>query len=200
MCGTNLTKANVARRQLGTALALFLDDFDPVSVHTLACAGGELSDHLAGAKGAVPFSAHALAVVPNLDDKRLKRVRNQFWNAFKHATTHKGVPRDDRGLFKSFNDLQNDHMLFIGWYDYAFAAKALPVEAQVFQIWYFALYPEKLDPKFDRTPYRSTFPGLKRLSRQKQKQALRDVIDATRKDLGIMRHRLTERAPLIAPR
>ena len=61
----NLTKAKVARRQLGTALALFLEDRDPVSVHMLACAGGELADHLAHAKGATPFSGHALAVVPN---------------------------------------------------------------------------------------------------------------------------------------
>jgi hypothetical protein len=103
MRGMNLTKAKVARRQLGIALALFLEDFDPVSVHTLACAGGELADRLASAKGAMPFSAHALAVVPNLDDKRLKRVRNQFWNAFKHATTRKGVPRSDSGLFKRRN-------------------------------------------------------------------------------------------------
>lgn len=33
-------KAAVARRQLGTALALFLDDSDPISVHCLACGGG----------------------------------------------------------------------------------------------------------------------------------------------------------------
>jgi hypothetical protein len=34
-----LDKTQVARRHLGTALALFLDDRDPVPVHTLACAG-----------------------------------------------------------------------------------------------------------------------------------------------------------------
>jgi hypothetical protein len=200
MRGMNLTKAKVARRQLGTALALFLEDFDPVCVHVLACAGGELADNLALTKGAVPFSAHARAVVPNLDESRLKRVRNQFWNAFKHATTRKGIARDDTSLFERFDDLQNDHMLFIGWYDYAIVAKALPVEAQVFQIWYFALYPEKLDPKLDRTPYKTNFPGLKRLSRKRQKQALRDIIAQTRKDRAIMHHRLTERTPLIAPR
>jgi hypothetical protein len=160
----------------------------------------EPADHLAHAKGAIPFSDHALAVVPNLDAARLKGVRNQFWNAFKHATTHKGVARDDTSLFKGFNDLQNDHMLFVGWYDYAMAAKALPMEAQVFQIWYFALYPEKLDPKHDWTPYTKTFPRLKRLSRLRQKQALRDVIARTRHNRGVMRDHRTERAPLIAPR
>jgi hypothetical protein len=35
-------KTQIARRQLGTALALFLENYDPVSVHTLTCAGCEI--------------------------------------------------------------------------------------------------------------------------------------------------------------
>jgi hypothetical protein len=54
-------KADIARRQLGTALALFLDDADSVSVHTLACAGSEIAEHLTRKAGAEPFSGHALA-------------------------------------------------------------------------------------------------------------------------------------------
>jgi hypothetical protein len=41
-----LHKTQIARRQLGTALALFLEDCDPVSVHTLASAGDDtVNDH-----------------------------------------------------------------------------------------------------------------------------------------------------------
>jgi hypothetical protein len=36
-----LDKTEVARRQLGTALALFLQDADPVSVHALASPSSE---------------------------------------------------------------------------------------------------------------------------------------------------------------
>lgn len=57
MQGMNLDKNEVARRQLGTALALFIEDFDPVSVHTLACAGGEVAEHLARKAGAEPFGS-----------------------------------------------------------------------------------------------------------------------------------------------
>jgi hypothetical protein len=39
-------KTEIARRQLGTALALFIEDRDPVSVHTLACAGCEIAEYL----------------------------------------------------------------------------------------------------------------------------------------------------------
>jgi hypothetical protein len=198
MKGMNLTKAQVARRQLGTALALFLDDRDPVSVHALACAGGEIAEHLTHKAGVRPFSSHALATFPDLDTKKLRRLRNQFWNAFKHATTRKDVERDDRKLLKRFNDLQNDHTLFIGWYDYAMTAKPLPLEAQVFQIWYFALHPEKLNRDVDQTPYAETFPRLPTLSRKKQKQALRDVIARYRKNSDAMNDAKTERAPLMA--
>jgi hypothetical protein len=41
-----LDKIQVARRQLGTALALFIEDLDPISVHTLACAGGEIAEQI----------------------------------------------------------------------------------------------------------------------------------------------------------
>lgn len=64
---------------------------------------------------------------------------------------------------------------------------------QVFQVWYFALYAEKLNRDIDRTPYKRTFPKLPKLSRKKQKQALRDVIARYRKDTNVMDNPKTER-------
>ena len=58
-------KGQIARRQLGTALALFIEDRDPVSVHTLACAGGEIAEYLARKKGKEPFADHILATFPD---------------------------------------------------------------------------------------------------------------------------------------
>ena len=198
MKGMNLTKGQIARRQLGTALALFLHDCDPVSVHALACAGGEIAEHLTRKRGKQPFSSHALAAFRDLDAKKIRRIRNQFWNAFKHAATHKGKERNDRKLLKRFSDLQNDHTLFVGWYDYAMAANPLPLEAQAFQAWYFALYPEKLNRDVDKTRYKNIFPKLPKLARKKQKQALQDVIARYRKNADVMNNEKTERAPLIA--
>jgi hypothetical protein len=104
--------------KVATALALFIDDLDPVSVHTLACAGGEVAEHLTHKAGAKPFSSHALATFPDLEIKDIRRLQRQFWNAFKHATTRDGKERDDdRKLLERFNDLQNDHTLFVGWSD-----------------------------------------------------------------------------------
>lgn len=198
MKGMKLDKAEVARRQLGTALALFLDDLDPVSVHALACGGGEIAEHLTRKVGAVAFSTHAHAIFPDLKPKDIRRFRNQFWNSFKHATTHKGEDRDDRTLLKRFNDLQNDHALFVGWYDYMMATRRLPIEAQIFQVWYFALYPKKLNPTVDRAPYRKAFPKLRKMSRRQRKAALRRVIGRWRLDPGVTNDPQTEQGPLIA--
>jgi len=174
-----LDKTEIARRQLGTALALFLEDNDPVSVHTLACAGCEIAEHLTRKAGQEPFSTHALLTFPDLDRGEIRRLQNQYWNAFKHARTRDGMEREDTDLFERFEDDVNDHMLFVGWYNYALAVRALPIEAQIFQAWYFALYPERLNPEVDTTIHQQVFPMLSSKSRTDQKLALREVISSS---------------------
>lgn len=194
-----LDKAQIARRQLGTALALFLADSDPVSVHTLACAGCEIAEHLTRKAGAKPFSTHALATFPDLDIKKIRRLQNQYWNAFKHATTQDGTERADQELLERFSDEINDHTFFVGWYDYGLAVGNLPLEAQVFQVWYFALYPEKLNPEIDTTQYERVFPNLKTMRRADQKKGLGSVIAKFRSEQDIMSHPQTDPRPLILP-
>jgi hypothetical protein len=191
------TKLDVARRQLGTALALFLEDSDPVSVHVLACGGGEIAEQLAEAEGGAPFRSHLLANNPSLDAKKLREIRNRHWNAFKHATKHNGRPREDGELIAAFSDSANDHHLFIGWYDYGTAAGRLPIEAQAFQVWYLALYPEKQSPHPDHAHCTALFPNLPRMSRPQQKARLRDEIAKARSLPDVMFDPLTERGYLI---
>src|SRR5580658_530315 len=107
MQGMKLDKAQVARRQLGTALALFIADFDPVSVHTLACAGGEVAEYLTRKAGVQPFADHALITFPDAKMKEIRDLQHQFSNAFKHATLKGGGDRNDQALLERFNDLQN---------------------------------------------------------------------------------------------
>ena len=192
-----LDKTQVARRHLGTALALFLDDRDPVSVHTLACAGCEVAEHLTHKAGKEPFSTHALATFPDLDIGKIKKVQNQYWNAFKHATTKDGLDRADEELRANFDDETNNHVLFVGWHDYMLATGTLPPEAQVFLMWYFALYPEKLDPEVDCSPYTRAFPNLKDKSPPERKRMLHERIASARNDRDLMCDSRTDSRPLI---
>ena len=192
-----LDKTEIARRQLGTALAMFLEDSDPVSVHTLACAGCEIAEHLTRKAGEEPFSTHALLTFPDLDHGEIRRLQNQYWNAFKHAQTRDGIEREDSELLERFGDEVNDHTLFVGWHDYMLAVGALPIEAQIFQAWYFALYPEKSNPEVDTRIYRQLFPMLPSKFRADQKRALRQVISSFREDAEVMTHPKTDPRPLM---
>jgi hypothetical protein len=123
--------------------------------------------------------------------------QNQYWNTFKHALTLGGIEREDSELLERFEDEVNDHTLFIGWHDYMLAVRALPIEAQIFQVWYFALYPEKLNPEVDTTTHRQVFPMLPSKSRADQKRDLRDVISFFRRDTEVMCHPQTDSRPLM---
>jgi hypothetical protein len=170
-----LDKAHVARRLLGAALALFLEDLDPIVVHVLACTAGEVAEYLAVKASGQPFTARALATFRNNSWRDIRRARNQFWSSFRYATTHDDDQDGYSRLVSGFSDLQNDHALLVGWYDLMLASKKLPIEAQMFQSWYFALYPERLGSEADVSRYETLFPRLRDLARSDQKNALRDA-------------------------
>jgi hypothetical protein len=192
-------KLGIARRQLGTALHLFLYDNDPVSVHCLACGGGEIANGLAELSGETTFSQHALAYHAELKPSELAGLRTRYWNAMKHFRDRRELPRNDDELLTTFDDEENDHALFIGWYDYAQAARSLPIEAQAFQVWYFAKFPDKLVDR-ELVPQASQlFPHLAVLSRIDQKRSLRREIGRARKRREILFDSRTDRRPLVLP-
>jgi hypothetical protein len=190
---SGLNKMEIARRHLGTALALFLDDLDPVAVQTLACSGSEIAEHLSKVAGEEPFSKLVMEEFPDLDKKKLQGLRNKYWNAFKHATTHQGVERDDSVIFSQFSDEKNDHTLFLGWYDYMMATSSFPIAASVFQIWYFAKYPAA-----DLTAEAvHLFGDLRNVSRGDAKARMREVIRRFSEDPEIVQDSRTDRRPLM---
>lgn len=194
-----MDKIEVARRQLGTALYLFLRGMDPVSVHCLACGGGEIAGWLAHRTTGENFEAHALATIPELEAGKIRELRNQLWNAFKHASTRDGKDRQDEALFAEFQPDHNEHFLFIGWLDYGAAALPMPVEAQVFQIWYLAKYPAKLDPASNYAPMRHYFPQLAKLPQDRQRARLIEECSKARDNNALMRSPATDPRPLLLP-
>lgn len=185
-----LSKISVARAQLVTALDLFVRNKDPVSIQCLACGGGEVIEQMAEAQGEHTFTLHMLKTQPQLDRWALKKVRNQYWNAFKHVTDRDGLQREDEELLARFDDTQNDAALFVGWWDYLKVVKRLPVAAQVFQVWWFALNEEKVTGGLD--VIRKAFPDIKRHPRAEQKRRLARSIEKWRKDRTLLADPATE--------
>jgi hypothetical protein len=188
-----IDKIEIARRQLGTALALFLQNLDPVSVHVLACGGGEVAQHLTMKSGSQPFQAFL-----DVDIRSYKKLWNKYWNAFKHATTREGLDRKDEDEVREFSDEANDHVLLIAWTDYHKAERRLPIEAQGFLAWYYARYPEKVVP---HTPpeWSLKFFGedIVSVSRAEAKARLNRAIEFARSRDEVMLDSRTDPRPLL---
>jgi hypothetical protein len=187
-----LTKLLVARAQLVTAFDLFVRDNDPISVQCLACGGGEVIEGLAEVKGEDVFATHIMTTQPDMDRGAIRGRRNQYWNAFKHFSDRKGLARADEELLRRFDDTVNDTALFIGWWDYLQLQKKMPVAAQVFQVWWYALNERKLSPTADLTVVRTAFPDIMGQDRAEQKRRLRRSVEKYRKDRNLLADPATE--------
>jgi hypothetical protein len=66
------SKIEAARRQLGTALHLYLNDFDPVSVLLPRRGGCEVIEHFVSKAGGKPFISLMLETHPDLNAAKLQ--------------------------------------------------------------------------------------------------------------------------------
>src|SRR5262245_3022872 len=99
----SVLKIESARRQLGTALSLYLENQDPVAVHCLSGGGCELIEFYAKKAGHQPFTSHMLKTFRDFDIADVRRKQRKYWNVFKHAThPHGGQERDDDQLLWEF--------------------------------------------------------------------------------------------------
>jgi hypothetical protein len=144
-----LNKQEVARRQLGVALHMFLREEDPVAIHCLALGGGEIAEVLADIAGGTTVVNTLLQEQPEASLARIYSEKNKFWNAFKHGRHKNGKVREDEELLRGFDPSHNEDMLYFGWYDYARAGLPRPIEAQVFEVWLLAKHPDKISPDAD---------------------------------------------------
>ena len=186
-------KLRIARAQLGTAMSLFIRNKDPLSVHALACGGSEVMEGLAEHYSLPTLSTHILETHPDIDIAKIRKLRNQHWNVIKHFYSRDNkTARDDEALMASFSDFANDSVLFMGWLDYMNVTKRLPIEVQVFQVWWYATNEEKMNPDSDPEPYRSIFPGIMGNERSEQKRRLARAVEKYRRNAEILADPRTE--------
>ena len=197
---TLLTKVEIARRQLGVALCLFLKEQDPVSIHTLARAGGEIAEGLSAAAGKPTYQSLRLEGAPEINGRDFRSLRNQYYNAFKHMDERGGRTREDEELLATFSEDENPIHLFIAWFDFGVAGNPLPIAAQVFQAWFLALDPSKLASEHGwsmKSALEENFPNLPNLKRHDQIRRLLRMIEKYKKDRGFLSDEKTDHRPLI---
>lgn len=191
-------RVDLARRLLGVATQLFVDGKDPVSVRCLVSSAAEHASYLAKESGSGVFNDHILATFPEKTIKEIRKLRNRDWNVIKHSYENDGSPKDTPSELDGFGDETNDHALFLVWHDFSQSGQPLPVAAQVFQVWYLEMYPEKLDPTHEKSIGRTNlFGNLGGLPRAEAKQRLRQLISEASHDQNIIGHSKTDNRPLV---
>jgi hypothetical protein len=162
---TSLTKLEVAKRQLATAIDLFFADRDAVSVYSLATNAWEVIDVLCRKAAIESFSTQARENVPEGKDLKRHYINSPYRNFFKHADS------DSDKTLDPLPDSQVEGVIFLAVEDYLRLNGRSPVQLQVFQLWYLAKHPDKLDPTVAAKlmeDVNHAFPGLSLLSRDGQ--------------------------------
>lgn len=160
-----LDKLTVARRQLATAIELLFSGRDTVSVYSLATNAWEVIDVLCRLDGVESFSVQARENIPQGKDLKLDYVNSPYRNFFKHAKS------DPQGTLPPLPDSQVDGLVFMAVEDYIRLNQRSPTQFQVFQLWYIATNPSRLDPSVAAEVLVGAdemFPGIIRMSRAKQ--------------------------------
>jgi hypothetical protein len=152
-----LTKSAVARSQLATAIELFFAGRDSVSIYSLAANAWEVTDALCTRAGVESMSIQARGCLPVGKDLKRNYVNSPHRNFFKHADN------DPHETVEPLSESQVEGLLFLAVEDYIRLNRRSPVQLQVFQLWYLAKYPEKLDPTVAVEVFEGVaqaFPGL----------------------------------------
>lgn len=115
-----------------------------------------------------------------LSERDALQILNAAQNYLKHAD------RDpDSSL--SFDEEENDHLLFIASLECGELDHQLSFSMQAFQIWYLALYPEKIG--HDSEPVRTSkkvFPGLSAKTRSEQLSLGHEFLERVLEHKGLL--------------
>ena len=166
------TKAEVATRQLDTAIKLFFNAGDVVSVHTLAAASATVFADILEKSGEPSWRQEIIKNNPGLTEKQVITILREAQNFFKHAD------RDHDESFE-FPGKSNDAMIMIATLECGLllqrrkngrkSEKKLSTPMSVFQLWNIATKPDDFYmPKEIVTKSNALFPGIKRQPRFEQ--------------------------------
>lgn len=186
-----LTKVDAARRQLATAIRLFFNSEDSVSVFSLAANAWEVVDSVCTHRRIASMSAQARTYVAPGKDLKKDYINSPFRNFFKHAD------RDPEAVLEQFEESALDGVLFLAVEDYIRLCGRSPVEFQVFQLWYLVCHPEKVANerlKEVLDPAAAMFPEIAKLSRYQQIASGQRALAHARTDQDVLNDPRTESA------
>jgi hypothetical protein len=176
-----VTKLDAAKSQLATAIRLYFEDCDPVSVHTLVMAASEIIDRLCQSKGA-PTLRNDLFLAPVLPEQRRKEMADALdkaRNFFKHASSSK-----PNQVLRDFSDEQNLIGIIMAAEGLGLLGVEMP-ETRAFTAWIHVVEP-KLAPPHEKVKLlaAASFADLHNQPRAVQKETGRALLLIARRDFA----------------
>ena len=140
-----ITKMDAAKRQLETAIELYFNDADPVSIHTLAGAAHTIISDLNNKNNGEPMSISDR----NITEEYKKEFRdkiNEAKNHFKHADKDPEATID-------FNPEVNELYIFDACEKYIELTSEKPRNFLIFRAWFLANHPNVLVDSKENTEF-----------------------------------------------
>lgn len=157
-------KAEVASKQLDVAINLLFTDQDAIAVRSLASSAHSIFfDLVENKEKNSSWKSKAIKNGINnysLTKKEAIHILNSAYNFLKHADT-------DPESELEFDQEENDHVIFFATLECGELGHELSILMQKYQIWYLAMYPNKIDKEIEHTnAITHIFPGIQELSRE----------------------------------
>ncbi len=135
-----VSKLDAARRQLVTAIRLYFNHGDIVSMHTLAAAASKITQNISDSSANLPDS------MTNWVAQLVKPAYHKaFWNKLHETTNFLKHAETDPDTVHEFYPQQTENRLFLGVYQYQLLTDECSPEIRLFSTWYVMQHPEILD-------------------------------------------------------
>jgi hypothetical protein len=187
-----LTPFLVARSQLLTAIDLFFNDRDPVSVQVLAGNAREILEGLCRIAAIEPMTELLLCDHPSKPKKDIYAALNLYRNCFKRVGETYNERKADQEILNQFDDTKNEYLLYVCVEDYIRLRRSSPFPMQVFQAWFCALHVELLGSYYSRQKLLDRFPGVSNMTRWQQERCALGVIKQCSDDPELLGNPETE--------
>ena len=144
----NVSKLDVAKRQLETAITLFLTNSDPISIHALSAAANEVLGKLIKKQNLTP------SIITEGIEKFIKPEKKQeFFKKIKEAPNFfKHADKDADEIYK-FHFKTSEYLLFDACIMYEILTKEKTPLVFVFYIWFYSAHSNILLNKGTETLY-----------------------------------------------
>ena len=137
-----VTKLDAVRRQLGTAIALWANDGDPISIHTLAFAAHQIVHDLNRQQGGPPLLLDEPSIRPEKKHDYANIVKRDA-NFFKHAD-NRGKGKQKPEMEIEFDPNSNEFFIALTILALQFIKQDLTELEIAFYTWYRINRPEML--------------------------------------------------------